>query len=1134
MLQLKTMGTFEAKWSGSLVLQFDSDKTRALFAYLAVESDRTHRRASLAGLLWPEKPERAARHSLSQSIYVLHSILPDECELLRATPQSVEFNPQANLWLDTRVFKGLIQDAARHCPVSAWVCHACLENLEQAAGLFQGEFMPGFSLDGCETFESWLTVQRETLKLMLVQTLESLVTSLMNQGAYEKGLVYAQHWYSQDDFNESALRHVIRLLTVLGNRSEGLRFYQAFEERLHHELNAVPEPETTRLYQQLLNTPVIRKQHPVRSSLFYPLTPIQGRQDELGIIAQKLRTPDCRLLTILGPGGMGKTRLAQEACLNLQALFLDGVYWVDLDARQGEADLLLLVARKVGLAPRVMPDVGVCNPEDKLKTQLIERLKNKHMLLVLDCMEGMLGQANQISELLHRAPNLKILTTSQVRLNLEGEQILPLEGLPYPQADCVPENAEDFPAVRLFLETARRINPAFLPDPAERAAVVKICQIAQGLPLGILLSSAWVGTMTPSQILVEINKSLGFLSAGWQDMPERQRSLLATFDTSWQLLDPVYQEVFLRLAVFQTEFTAEQAMQVTDASWVQLKSLVDDSLLQPSHESRFRMHNLLRQYALTKLPPDVYPSVKERHSAYFLEILGAYEVRLKSPAQFEALAEMDNLMPEMRAAWDWAALHQQFERLSNASRSLEYYCVLREACSEAVAAFQKALSSWTGIALTQDGLLQWVNLSLRLAFSLFRNHEFFQAEGLVEKIDLQLQTLDENERLTILLRADAALLKSMLAEYHHLNYQEAFGYCQVCLQWMRAYGEPWHLSHILFRVSTVQAILNNKYQTEKVVEEAFALQQQVGDPDLTARIKTSLFFIYSMSGQDQKAIRLAQELEPYFHRVGTRYSLAYSAMLFGLAHCHALNYPLSNVYMDKAINLFNPEQHPAQHNFAAYIQTFNTLFLGNYEAARRGVERCGYEEQGVISPNWQVIRGYLYLLDAAYDRAEADFKGFIEFNRRTHRRDVLGHGLALLGYLAYITSRYPEARQHLVEALENGLEHGYFVPLGVGLLTLTLILGEVEELEQAAALFQFLDERIIKHSKVYEELFGKRIRSCLGALPQVYQPEKPWKDLITPAQHYLEMLKSTDDLFEALASPYLRTSPVHIGGGRSR
>ena len=465
-----------------------------------------------------------------------------------------------------------------------------------------------------------------------------------------------------------------------------------------------------------------------------------------------------------------------------------------------------------------------------------------------------------------------------------------------------------------------------------------------------------------------------------------------------------------------------------------------------------------------------------------------------------------------------AGLALQPPSLAGGARALEYYRVLRGGFSEAIGTFRKALTSLKSTELAQDTLIAWVNLSLRLAFSLLRNHEFSQAADLVEKIDFRLQTLDENDRLTFLLRGEAAMLKAMLGEFYYLNNQDAFGHYQVCLKWMRAFGEPWPLSHSLYRISMLQAILENKHQTEKVAEEALLLQQQIGDPALTSKIKVSLLYMYTMSGQNDEAIRMAQELDIYFRRVGTRQSLARSAMLLGLSFSHAMQFELSNVHMDKALTLLDPAKNYNDYDFCAYMHTWNCLYLGDYEAVRQGLTCYGHGPDGVILPNWKIIRGYLYLLDFSYELAEADFNGFVDHNRYIQRLDVLGQGLGLLSYSAYLTRRYPESYQHLVQALENGLEHGYFIAIVISLQTLDLILAETEELEQAAALFQFLNSNFIKRTVLFEELFGKRIRPRLGALPLIYQPERPWIDLITPAKHYLEKLKHSDNLFDALAS----------------
>jgi predicted ATPase/DNA-binding CsgD family transcriptional regulator len=319
-------------------------------------------------------------------------------------------------------------------------------------------------------------------------------------------------------------------------------------------------------------------------------TPFVGRTDELAQIRQSLADPACRLLTLLGPGGIGKTRLAMEAAAQHGAPFVDGVFSVGLAPISSAYLLPAAIASALSIA--------LYGPETPA-TQTINYLRDKCLLLVLDNFEHLLDGVDLLTEILAQAADVKILVTSRERLNVHEEWVLAVQGLAYPQPQDLTD-VEQYGAVRLFVQSARRVQAGFsLGD--NRAGVMAICQQVEGMPLALELAATWLRAMSCQQIAVHLQTGLDFLTTPLRNVAERHRSMRAVFDQSWQLLSDAERQVLTRLSVFRGGFNLEAAEQVAAASLSIVAGLVDKSLVQMSRDDRYTLHELLRQYAADKL-----------------------------------------------------------------------------------------------------------------------------------------------------------------------------------------------------------------------------------------------------------------------------------------------------------------------------------------------------------------------------------------------------------------------------------------------------------------------------------------------------------------------------------------------------
>ncbi|NLG95904.1 MAG: tetratricopeptide repeat protein [Chloroflexi bacterium] len=396
---------------------------------------------------------------------------------------------------------------------------------------------------------------------------------------------------------------------------------------------------------------------PRRRSLPAQLPQFFGREAELEDIQRLLGEPDCRLLTLVGPGGIGKTRLAIEAARQMQAAFADGVVFVDLQPLSAAEHIPSTIANQLNL-----PLTGA-SPSD---IQLAAFLRSRQALLVIDNFEHLLEGADLLAMLLQYAPQLKILVTSREALNLQEEWIFPVEGLTYPNGELEGEGLpviEDYSAVRLLAARIRRVRPEFSIE-EEKESIVRICRLVEGMPLALELAAVWARVLRCDEIAQEIENNLQFLSSGLRNIPERHRSLEAVFEQSMRLLDERERDVFKQLSVFRGGFSREAVEQVTGSTLSVLSSLVDKSLLRREHE-RHSLHQLLRQFAeqLLDQQPEQAAQVRDRHCAYFTQFLRDRQVAVTLGGNQAVIFEIRSEIENLRAAWNWALSQGRLQEL---------------------------------------------------------------------------------------------------------------------------------------------------------------------------------------------------------------------------------------------------------------------------------------------------------------------------------------------------------------------------------------------------------------------------------------------------------------------------------------
>ena len=656
-LSLHLLGPSLVTQAEGTTVDLKYDKVLALLSFLAGEAERAHRRDALAGLLWPELPQKAARNNLRQGLLTLRGAIGDR----EASPPyflsnrlTIQFNQQSLYWLDVEEFVAAVHASEQHAHRSATSCQVCARQLERAVMLYRGTFLAEFALPDSTAFEEWALIKREWLNGLMLRALERLAIFHERRGNLEKAVVYGQRQLELEPWREEAQRHLMRLYLLQGNTTAALAQYESCRALLAQELSVEPEEETTRLYRYIRDMldgkPLFRKafvaERPYRVP--HPPTPFIGRERELEEIGRLVDSADCRLLTLVGPGGVGKTRLALQAAADQAGLFADGIFYLDLAVQTAE------------LLPEAIADCLDLDLSKATDTQVAIRqyLSDKEILLVLDNFEHLFHRAGLLEQLLRHAPMLMLLVASRERLNLQGERIFPVQGfaVEWDQAELATEQVvAENAAIQLFIQGAQRAQGDFTLTSQNMTSVIRICQLVHGLPLGIELAAAWTRVLSCAEIAVEIERSLHFLTSPIRDLPPRHRSIAAVFDHSWALLTTAEKETLAKLSVFYGTFSRPAGEQVAGGTLPLLASLVDKSLLQRHPFGRYGLHPLLRQYVAERLQAaGDEQSARNRHLAYFLELAEQAEAEFHSADQVAWLEWLATEQDNLRTALSWA------------------------------------------------------------------------------------------------------------------------------------------------------------------------------------------------------------------------------------------------------------------------------------------------------------------------------------------------------------------------------------------------------------------------------------------------------------------------------------------------
>jgi predicted ATPase/DNA-binding SARP family transcriptional activator len=689
---------------GDEALSIQRRKDLALLVYLAVTS-QPHSRDTLATLLWPDNSQADARSNLRKSLSRLKAQLGEGCLLV--TQNEAGLHPELSIHLDIAKFDLHVRQFREHGHrpngPGPYLCANCQESLEEAAQLYSADFLEGFHVPDSSVFEEWQFFRTDGLRRNLGEILEQLTGQLASIGDFDAAIEYCRRWLVLDRLHESPHRQLMRLYALSGQPAAALRQFEECEQLLKKELEADPETETLQLYEAIKKGKV-QKTWGVSKSIAPQIAdresskalsterkqdvhnlpsnpaPFIGRGKELDEISRILKEPACRLLTLLGPGGNGKTRLAVEYVVSMQAnanvQFKDGIWFIPLAPLSENQSIVSTVADSLQAS-------GHQKGSDA-RQHLLGHVSGRKMLLVLDNFEHLMSDDNLqlVTDILSAAPQSKALTTSRERLDIQGETIFRVEGLETPSDESPLSGlkSEHYSALQFFEQCASRVQPSFRIDEDNFTDVSQICRKVQGMPLAIELAASWLEVLSLPEIKAEIIQSLDFLESTRRDLPDRQRSLRAVFDSSWNMLDRQTRPVLKALSVFRSSFTREAAQAVAGASAKTLLVLANKSWIQRLSDGRYQIHELLKQFTYEKLAREkaTFEQVQKQFCEYYAAYTFCLWEIMKGPQQRQSFSGIDSEFENIHTAWMWmAAAGNLSSVVDNMLPMLVHYCESR-------------------------------------------------------------------------------------------------------------------------------------------------------------------------------------------------------------------------------------------------------------------------------------------------------------------------------------------------------------------------------------------------------------------------------------------------------------------------
>lgn len=826
-------------------------KASALLFYLACRGGWVSR-DELLYVFYPDSPETPARSSFRHLLTAVRRL--PYSEGLETQDSRVRWQIET----DVDQFKKAVNE----------------EKWTKALELYQGELLQNFNPHDLSEFDNWLALERQTLHSSWRNASLTFANELAASERHALAAEVLAALYKADSLDEDVLRVYLETLYLSNQRGKALEIFDNYKNTLHHELSSEVEASTLEL------VTLIREDKPLqaRSSVAVktrvaefpdvikphhnlPVQPTEfiGRELEKAKLAALFAEKTCRLVTIVAPGGMGKTRLAIEVAKTQLEHFSESCF--------------------VSFAAVASPDLMVYTLADALelslfgatapREQVLDYLKNKKLFLVFDNLEHLLADVDFLNEILATSAELKILATSRERLSLQSEHLFDLYGLTV-------EGSHDSDALRLFAERAKHNRLDFVLEQTLEA-VTKICQLVGGMPLAIELAASWSRLLTPSEIVTELEGNFDLLSSQSRDLLERHHSMRGVFEVSWQRLSEEEQRALRKLSVFQGGFTKEAARAVADADLTLLLSLLNKSFVWRDAAGRFSQHPLIHQYALQKAIdyPEEKKQLEEKHGLYYLELVKELAQGLRTRSGKETYRLLEKDFPNIRAAWNWTLRETRVEEIK---RYVQVLLVFLDSHNnyEGVAMFKQTVA-----ALDEGNPKHHAALGYALIYQAWlENRLNYNANSLIELTQHGITLLEPLNEYSGISWGLMNLGGVATDQGDFVKAKELF---TTALNLARAHGKPLDIARALYLLSMNEVELNSFAEVKALMPTRLEELREIGDvPSLGNSLAVFGYYLVENDQLDEGEKLLQESLD--FVRTSDFYATPLLTRLAKLAY----------------------------------------------------------------------------------------------------------------------------------------------------------------------------------------------------------------------------------------------------------
>ena len=1017
-LLLQLQGIFPVELNQQQVEGLGTNKTRALLAYLAVEKDKRHHRAAIAALFWPDQEEKLAKQSLRQAIFSLKKALGKQ-DFLLSSSQYVQIDPVVEVWTDTGEIERLAKECEKHVHGSMDHCLPCLNRQEKILELFQGEFLNELPVLDSNVFNKWYILKRERLHQLALKANVHLANYYERRGDLRKSLAYILTQLALEPWREESHYQAMRIYALLRERSKALMQFQTCMDVLQEEFGVEPTCETQKLAEE-----IGRNEMAARTVAYsVPKLPSEfvGRQAEIEALAQTVSKGKQRLITLLGPGGIGKSTTAVALAEALRGLFWDGIVFVPLSESD---DLLSSIAENVGFKG------------DLSENGLMDYLRDRDILLILDNFEHLTSSRRFVGKMITQCRKLQVVVTSRALLELREEYVYCLKGLSFPKKKDL-DQWQQYDAMVLLRNLIRQKNPDY-PESRRNIDILRgIAEKLEGYPLAIEFAAAYIAQNSEAELLQVLDKAFNPAEIGIKDIQERHRSLEYIFDQSWHLLAEYEREKIASLALFRGGFTFDAALKTADVNEKEIKQFIQKSLINQVDRGRYRIHEVTRQFALERIPPD--ETIKKRHAVFFSNLP---EYSLNHPS-LEQLDQLKREASNIQMAWEWAVENGRNDLLRKLVPNVLAISILRGPLIFGDNLFTRAKLE---LELDQDinlkeaiyfGLAKLYLIQMRFNEILLLMEElpvsartrFTQGQALVAKGEflearpVLMEAVEMNKKT-----GDAYLEMDSLRELgntaNRLNqYDEAVFYYQKCLDLSHELGDQRNESAILNNWASVDWDLGKLDAAESRYRQALDLYRQLGNRLGEAKAFNNLSNVLAERGDLEGSLSYSFQALAIHKDMGNIRGQSVVFNNLGATYHTLKQFDAARKYYLQALNLYR-----LMENNQAIAETLANLSFvdgmqGKLEEGRqKAQEAIGLAEAAGDKLNLSNSYYYLGRIDVAggyLERAETDFKKAYDLRQTVpHPGHLLEIEVELMN-IAYQRRDLDAAKQLMEAALKK-------------------------------------------------------------------------------------------------------------------